>query len=267
MRDAGVFVETNVLGTPAPARRGARGTEVEPVRPRVHRRGVRLDRATARGPRTTCWSRTRRTRRRRPASDLVAAAYHRTHGVPVCGHPVLQQLRAVPVPREGHPAVRHQPPRRAQGAALRRRPQRPRLAARGRPLPRRSQLVRATGPGRRDLQHRRRHRAHQPASSPRSCWTATARAGTCVEHGRGPQGPRPPLRRGHRRRSAPSWATSRSCRSTGGWPTSVLWYRDNRAVVGTMKAARSPASRYSRSPAPEGCWRPTWSRLLDGHAW
>ena len=28
------------------------------------------------------------------------------------GHPLLQQLRAVPVPGEGHPAVRHQPARR-----------------------------------------------------------------------------------------------------------------------------------------------------------
>ena len=28
-------------------------------------------------------------------------------------HPVVEQLRAVPVPREGHPAVRHQPARRA----------------------------------------------------------------------------------------------------------------------------------------------------------
>ena len=37
------------------------------------------------------------------------------------GHPLLQQLRAVPVPREGHPAVRHQPARRHEGPALRRR--------------------------------------------------------------------------------------------------------------------------------------------------
>ena len=35
-------------------------------------------------------------------------------------HPLLQQLRAVPVPGEGHPAVRHQPDRRREGAAVRR---------------------------------------------------------------------------------------------------------------------------------------------------
>ncbi len=51
-------------------------------------------------------------------------------------HPLLQQLRAVPVPGEGHPAVHHQPARRQAGAALRRRPQRPRLDPRRRPLPR-----------------------------------------------------------------------------------------------------------------------------------
>ena len=41
-----------------------------------------------------------------------------------------------PVPREGHPAVRHQPDGRPAGAALRRGAQRPRLAARRRPLSR-----------------------------------------------------------------------------------------------------------------------------------
>ncbi len=50
------------------------------------------------------------------------------------GHPVVEQLRAVPVPREGHPAVRHQPARRREGPALRRRPQRARLVLRRRQL-------------------------------------------------------------------------------------------------------------------------------------
>ena len=60
-------------------------------------------------------------------------------------HPLHQQLRAVPVPGEGHPAVRHQPARRPVGAAVRRRPQRPRLAARRRPLPRHRHGARAAG--------------------------------------------------------------------------------------------------------------------------
>ena len=54
-------------------------------------------------------------------SDLIARAYARTHGLDVCDHPLLEQLRAVPVPGEGHPAVRHQPDRRRHGAAVRRR--------------------------------------------------------------------------------------------------------------------------------------------------
>ena len=50
--------------------------------------------------------------RRRPdraglRPDIRAARQH---------HPVLQQLRSLPVPGEGHPAVRHQPARRAEGA-------------------------------------------------------------------------------------------------------------------------------------------------------
>ena len=48
-------------------------------------------------------------------------------------HPLLQQLRAVPVPGEGHPAVHHQPARRQEGAAVRRRRQHPRLDPRRRP--------------------------------------------------------------------------------------------------------------------------------------
>ena len=62
-----------------------------------------------------------RTPPRRPARDLIALAYHRTHGLDVVRHPLLQQLRALPVPGEGHPAVRHQPARRRAGAAVRRR--------------------------------------------------------------------------------------------------------------------------------------------------
>ena len=94
-------------------------------------------------------------------SDLIALSYHETYGLPVVRHPLVEQLRAVPVPREGHPAVRHQPARRPQGAALRRRAQRPRLdLRRGQLLGRRPRA--AQGRDRRDLQHRCRQRDHQP---------------------------------------------------------------------------------------------------------
>ena len=108
-----------------------------PRRPHRHRRGVRLGRGRARRRRPTRSSPGRRTRRRRPGSDLIALSYHHTHGAARHGHPLHQQLRAVPVPREGHPAVHHQPARRRHGPALRRRAQRARLALRRRPLRRR----------------------------------------------------------------------------------------------------------------------------------
>ena len=81
------------------------------------------------------------------------------------GHAVQQQLRAVPVPREGHPAVHHQPARRPEGAAVRRRRQRPRLDPRARPQ-HRGRSRAAHGHGRRDLQHRRRQRDHQQRAHP-----------------------------------------------------------------------------------------------------
>jgi hypothetical protein len=78
--------------------------------------------------------RTRRPRRVGPARARLPphARPGRLH------HAVFEQLRAPPVPGEGDPALRDEPARRAQGAALRRRAERARLAARGRPLPRHS---------------------------------------------------------------------------------------------------------------------------------
>ena len=50
------------------------------------------------------------------AAELLARAYFVTYGHERLEHPLLEQLRAVPVPGEGHPAVRHQPDRRRHGA-------------------------------------------------------------------------------------------------------------------------------------------------------
>ena len=102
---------------------------VERVPAHLHRRGLRLDRGRLVHARPTRSSPARRTRRRRPGSDLIALSYHDDLRPAGRRHPLVEQLRAVPVPREGHPAVHHQPARRREGAALRRRPQRPRLAA------------------------------------------------------------------------------------------------------------------------------------------
>ena len=92
-------------------------------------------------------------------------------------HPRVEQLRAEPVSREGHPALHHQRDRRHAGAALRRRAERARLAARGRPLPRARPADRRRH-RRRGLQHRRRQpRAERrsDAPHPRSCSASPSR--------------------------------------------------------------------------------------------
>ena len=95
-------------------------------------------------PPTRSTARSRRARSPRPTrssprspysaskagSDLIALSYHDHLRAPGARHPVVEQLRAVPVPREGDPALRHQPARGQEGAALRRRPQRARLVLR-----------------------------------------------------------------------------------------------------------------------------------------
>ena len=70
-------------------------------------------------------------------ADRLAYSYWATYELPGHHHARVEQLRAVPVSRKGHPAVRHQRHRRHPCAALRRRAERPRLAARPRSLPRR----------------------------------------------------------------------------------------------------------------------------------
>ena len=47
-------------------------------------------------------------------SDLIALSYHATYGLPVVVTRSSNNFGPVPVPREGHPAVRHQPARRAR---------------------------------------------------------------------------------------------------------------------------------------------------------
>ena len=91
------------------------------------------------------------------SSDLIARSYCRTHRLPVCVTRCSNNYGPLPVPGEGHPAVRHEPDRRWHGAAVRRGRQRPRLAARRRPLPRHPPGARRRPAGR-GLQHRRRHR-------------------------------------------------------------------------------------------------------------
>ena len=122
------FVHTNCDGTNVMcdvARRVGRRA----VPPHLDRRGVRLDRgglvhrdrpAEPRSPYSAS----------KAGSDLIALSYHSTYGLPVLVTRSSNNFGPVPVPREGDPAVRDQPARGEEGAALRRRHQRPRLVLR-----------------------------------------------------------------------------------------------------------------------------------------
>ncbi len=130
---AAEFVLTNVLGAQqvfeAALRHGVGRWCTSPPT-RCTARSTR-----ARGPRTTSCEPNSPYSAAKAGSDLIARAYAKTYGLDIWITRCSQQLRALPLPREGDPAVRHQPAGRAEGAALRRGRQHPRLAVRRRPLP------------------------------------------------------------------------------------------------------------------------------------
>ena len=147
------------------------------------------------------------------SSDLLARAFFRTHGLRRPRHPLLEQLRARTSSRRRSSrcssptsSTAGTVPLYGDGA------QRPGLAPRRRPLPRHPPGP-AKGPERRGLQHRRRHRADQQASSPSGCWPRPAPAGTVSSRSR-TDWPRPSLLGRHRPRSTTSSATRRRTRST-----------------------------------------------------
>src|SRR6185436_19576985 len=119
---------------------------------------------------------------------------------------LLQQLRALPVSREAHPAHDPQRARRRAAPGLRRRPAGARLAVRAGPLRCIAPDPRA-GAGRSNLQYRRREREEEPRR--RAHRLRSTRQGTPEEVGvlcaadqlrQGPPRPRPALR--HRWRQA-----------------------------------------------------------------
>ena len=133
------------------------GRRLHPHRRRGHVRAARGGAARAARCGASCRSRPTRSTaacRRAPAArptsckprnpyaaskagaDRLAYSYWATYDVPVIITRASNNYGPYQFPGEGHPAVRHQRDRRHPGAALRRRPQRARLAARGRPLPR-----------------------------------------------------------------------------------------------------------------------------------
>ncbi len=110
-------------------------------------------------------------------SDLLARSYHRTHGLPVCITRCSNNYGPHQFPEKVIPLFvtnlldGKKVPLYGDGL------ERPRLAACRRPLPRHP-AGRREGPRRRGLQHRRRHRADELASSPSDCstrWAPTSR--------------------------------------------------------------------------------------------
>ena len=133
--DPYAFVHTNVFGTNVLVRRRPPMPTVErsctsrPTRPTASiEEGSfsETDMLTPRSPYSAA----------KAGSDLLALSYHTTYDLPVRRDPLLEQLRAVPVPREADPAVHDEPARRQDGAADGRRRQRARLDPRRGPQPR-----------------------------------------------------------------------------------------------------------------------------------
>jgi dTDP-glucose 4,6-dehydratase len=117
--DPGRFFRTNVIGTQT-LLEAARRTGLQRLPPRLDLRGLRrpaarlrrrLHRGDAVRPR-------RRTTPRRPAPTMPSALLRDLRAAGD-DHELLEQLRAVPVPGEGDPALRHQRARRQGAAALR----------------------------------------------------------------------------------------------------------------------------------------------------
>ena len=173
-------------------------------------------------------------------------------------HALHQQLRAVPVPREGDPALHHQPARGHAAAAVRRRPQRARLALRRRPLRGRAPGAHR-GSARRDLQHRRRQRDPEPRARRQAARAVRRRRGD----GRVRRGPP-----GHDRRYSVDiakvtelgWQKQRTLDEA--LEQTVAWYRDNAWWWEPLKqsnAAETRARCASSSPGRAGRSATSWS--------
>ena len=179
----------------------------------------------------------RRPRRAGLPRDLRAAGHD---------HQLRQQLRALPVPGEGHPAVHHPGPRRPAPAAVRLDRRTGGSGSTSSTTARPSSAVLADGPGGRDLPRRHRRRGQHRARSPTGCSTPSGKPAslkTIV-----------PDRPGHDRRylldasqdPAASWAGSRPSTSTRAWPTRSRWYADNRAWWEPLR---------DRAPVVESAWQ------------
>ena len=158
-----------------------------------------------------------RPRRARVLRDVRAAGHD---------HELLEQLRAVPVPGEGDPALRHERARRQAAAAVRVDAEQARVAARARPLPRDRARARA-----------RASRARRTTSA-RASRSRSRRSPTRVlEHTGKPESLKTivPDRPGHDRRYL---LDSSKLRDELGW--------EPRSPSRTACARRSPGTRTNR---------------------
>ena len=124
------FIQTNLVGT-FTMLEAARAAGVTALPPHLHRRGVRIARPERPG--------VHRDHAVRPALAVLGvegrlrpsrARVGRDLRPAGAAHQLLEQLRAVPLPREAHPARHHPRPARRAAARVRQGRQHPRLAAR-----------------------------------------------------------------------------------------------------------------------------------------
>ena len=167
------FIATNLVGTyelleaTREYYQGAGRPRLPPA-PHLHRRGLRLPRAGGAlrgGDALRAQLPLRGHQGRRRPSRASLSPHLRAAGA---ADQLLEQLRAVPVPREADPAGGAQRPRGQTSSDLRRRRQRPRLAVRHGSLCGAAASARDR-PCRRALQRRRRRRAHQPGGGREIC--------------------------------------------------------------------------------------------------
>ena len=271
----GAFVDTNVVGTfelleasrahvaaLAAGRRARRSASCTSPPTRSTARSARR----ASSPRRRRTRRTRRTPRRKAAADHLVRAYRETYGLADAHHELLEQLRAVPVPREAHPA---HDPERARGQAAARSTATAATCATGstsrttarascsssrraRPASKYNigggnertnleivdalcaALERSVRPQRTRRFRRKGMRALRAAQD--------LRAGSAR--------PRPPLRDRRRARSAASSAGSPSTSFEAGLLRTVRWYLEQPGVVRGGAGGQVPPRAHSGSAAP-----------------
>ena len=230
------FVMTNVRRHPDPARRRRCAHGVDKfVHVSTDEVYGSIDDGSA-GTRSSRSSPTRRTPPPRPSSDLLARAYHRTHGLPVCITRCSNNYGPYQFPEKVIPLFVTNLIDGAHGAAVRRGRERPRLAARRRPLPRHPPGARAAAApgevynigGGTELTNKELTGLLLEATG--TDWDRVeqvdrpARATTCATRSTSP-------------RSATSSATSRRSPFEQGLADTVEWYRDQPRLVGAAQGA------------------------------